>query len=144
MRIGQRLVGCQLINDKGVKKFLYGQTTKGASLTINAKGLPIFCEGYATALSIRRALKAVRTRYKIVVCFSAGNLKQIASCEADCFIVADHDKSGTGQRVAKETGRPHWLSQLEGEDFNDYELRVGAEAAGKSLVNEMLRWEGLL
>jgi hypothetical protein len=32
---------------------------------------------------------------------------------------------------------------LVGEDFNDAELRMGAKAAGESLVNEMLRWEGL-
>ena len=144
MRTEYGLCGCQMISAGGQKRFLSGQRTKGATAVFDNKGRTILCEGYATALSIRRALKSVRTRYKIVVCFSAGNLKQIASCEADCFIVADHDKSGTGQRVAKETGRPHWLSPLEGEDFNDYELRVGAEAAGKSLVNEMLRWEGLL
>lgn len=144
MRTEYGLCGCQMISAGGQKRFLSGQRTKGAAAVFDNKGRTILCEGYATALSIRRALKAVRTRYKIVVCFSAGNLKQIALCESDCFIVADHDQSGTGQRVAKETGRPHWLSPLVGEDFNDFELRVGAKSAGESLVNEMLRSEGLL
>ena len=144
MRTEYGLCGCQMITAGGQKRFLSGQRTKGAAAVFDNKGRTILVEGYATALSVRRALKSVRTRYKIVVCFSAGNLKQIALCESDCFIVADHDQSGTGQRVAKETGRPHWLSPLVGEDFNDFELRVGAKSAGESLVNEMLRSEGLL
>jgi hypothetical protein len=37
-------------------------------------------------------------------------------------------------RVAKDSGRPYWVSPNSGEDFNDYELRVGAEIAGKSLI----------
>lgn len=144
MRTEYGLCGCQMISAGGQKRFLSGQRTKGAAAVFDNKGRTILCEGYATALSIRRALKAVRTRYKIVVCFSAGNLKQIASCHPDCFIVADHDESGTGQRVAKETGRPYWLAPCVGYDFNDFELEVGAKSAGEHLVNEMLRWEGLL
>jgi len=144
MRTQFGLCGCQVITPEGQKRFLSGQRTKGASAVFDNKGRTILAEGYATALSIRRALKAVRTRYKIVVCFSAGNLKELATQHKDCFIVADHDASGTGQRVAKETGRPYWLAPRVSYDFNDYELEVGAKAAGESLVNEMLRWEGLL
>lgn len=143
MRTQYGLCGCQMISADGEKRFLSGQRSFGVTAVFDNKGRTILCEGYATALSIRRALKAVRTRYKIVVCFSAGNMKEIASCEPDCFIVADHDVKGTGQKVAKETGKPYWLSPLVGEDFNDAELRMGPKAAGESLVNEMLRWEGL-
>jgi hypothetical protein len=50
----------------------------------------------------------------------------------ECVIVADHDP--VGMRVAKDSGRPYWVSPNSGEDFNDYELRVGAEIAGKSLI----------
>jgi hypothetical protein len=46
--------------------------------------------------------------------------------------VADHDPVGI--RTAKKTGKPFWLSPLDGEDFNDYEVRVGADEAGKSLI----------
>jgi hypothetical protein len=38
-----------------------------------------------------------------------------------------------GIKVSKQSFRPYWVSPNEGEDFNDYELRVGAEKAGKSL-----------
>lgn len=129
MRINGDLVGCQMIDAEGNKKFLYGQQTKKARAEINAKGRTILVEGYGTGLSVRAALKHAGVRYNIVVCFSAGNLEEIAKEFPDCFIVADHDKSGTGQRVAKKTGQPYWISPLIGEDFNDYHQRVGTEEA---------------
>jgi hypothetical protein len=55
----------------------------------------------------------------------------MAKAYPDSLIVADHDIVGI--RVAKQSSRPYWVSPNEGEDFNDYELRVGAERAGKSL-----------
>jgi putative DNA primase/helicase len=133
MRINGDLVGCQLIDPKGNKKFLSGQKTKNASAIFDNKGQVILCEGYATALSIRRALKTIKTRYKIVVCFSASNLTALAKSYPDSLIVADHDIVGI--KVAKQSSRPYWVSPNEGEDFNDYELRVGAEKAGRSLAS---------
>lgn len=138
MRINGDLVGCQLIGSDGTKRFLSGQQTKGASAAFDAKGKTILCEGYATALSIRRALKSAKARYNILVCFSAGNIEQIALCCGECLVVADNDKSGTGQRVARKTNRPYWISPIAGEDFNDYELRVGADEAGL-VLSAMLR-----
>jgi putative DNA primase/helicase len=41
------------------------------------------------------------------------------------MIVADNDKSLTGERVAKATGLKYWMSDAVGEDFNDFQLRVG-------------------
>ena len=35
-------------------------------------------------------------------------------------VVADHDKSGVGEKYAKETGFKYWLSDNVGDDFNDY------------------------
>ena len=122
MRVDGNLVGCQLIDQEGNKKFLYGQRTKGATATFDNKGRNILCEGYATALSIRRFLKTQKKRYTIHVCFSAGNLVEIAKKYPDCIIVADNDP--TGIHMAKKTGRPYWVSPNPGEDFNDYELRV--------------------
>lgn len=132
MRIDQKLVGIQMIKPDGKKHFLKGQITKGAETIIDAKGVHILCEGFATGLSIRRALKAVNTRYTIHICFSAGNVKHLAKKYPNCVIVADHD--AVGIRVAKESGRPFWVSPNSKEDFNDYELRVGSETAGKSLT----------
>ena len=86
-------------------------------------------EGYATALSVRRVLKTAHIRYRIHVTFSAGNLPEIAKEFPQCVVVADNDT--TGIKVAQKTGRPYWLSGVEGEDFNDAEVR----GAGVDLLN---------
>jgi putative DNA primase/helicase len=126
MRVDGNLVGCQLIDPEGNKKFLYGQRTKGATACFDNKGKIILCEGYATALSIRRFLKAQKQRYTIHVCFSAGNMLEVSKRFPDCVIVADNDPVGI--RVAKKSGKPYWISPVSGEDFNDYELRVNPSA----------------
>jgi putative DNA primase/helicase len=130
MRIDGQLVGCQLIGEE--KKFLYGQKSKGATFVIDAKGPSIFCEGYATALSIRAAMKAMGVRYTIHVCFSASNLIFVAS-KIKGTVIADNDKSGAGEKAALETKNPYWISDTVGEDFNDYHLRVGLFKASQSL-----------
>jgi putative DNA primase/helicase len=130
MRIDGQLVGCQLIGEE--KKFLYGQKSKGATFVIDAKGPSIFCEGYATALSVRAAMKAIGVRYTIHVCFSASNLIYIAS-QLKGTVVADNDKSGVGERAAIETRKTYWISDTVGEDFNDYHIRVGLFRASQSL-----------
>lgn len=142
MRIDKKLVGCQLIDTRGTKRFLYGQQTKGASFCIDAKGTPIFCEGYATGLSIRSVMMSNKLRYSIYVCFSAGNLKEVAKNFKDGFVVADNDPSGVGESTAIATGKPYWISDTLGEDFNDYHLRVGQFKASQSLKQLFLRKQG--
>ena len=138
MRVEGSLVGAQLINDQGEKKFLNGQRTKGASFVIDAKGLPIFCEGYATALSVRAVMKLIKIRYSIHVCFSAGNMETVAGGIPGGIIIADNDPNGVGEKAARNTGKPYWLSDSIGEDFNDYHLRVGSFHASQSLKRILL------
>lgn len=140
MRKEGRIVGCQLIDDQGAKKFLYGQTTKGAVFTMDAKGIPIFCEGLATGLSIQAVMRANKMRYTIYVCFSASNLKEVSRSIREGIVVADNDPSGVGEGVAKETGKPYWLSDTVGEDFNDYHMRVGIFKASQSLKKTLLSY----
>ena len=135
MRLGNTLVGCQMIDKTGSKKFLSGQLTKGVHCGFDNKGVDILAEGFATAMSIRRALKAARTRYKVWVCFSASNLIEVSKRLKSGVVVADHDSAGI--TAAKKTGFITWLSDAEGEDFNDYELRVGAQVAGESLSSRI-------
>lgn len=138
MRIDGKIVGCQLIDDKGVKKFLKGQTTKGATLSIDAKGFPIFCEGYATGLSIREVLKASNIKYSIHVCFSASNMQFVARQFPYGLIVADNDNSHVGETSARKTGKPYWLSTAIGEDFNDFHKRVGTFQASQALKKKLI------
>lgn len=133
MRIDGRIVGAQLIDEQGQKKFLYGQTTKGAAFTIDAKGLPIFCEGYATGLSVRAVMKAVKMRYTIYICFSASNLEHIAKGIDGGIVIADNDPNQVGEKAAKATLKPYWISPAAGEDFNDFHNRVGLFQASQSL-----------
>ena len=139
MRIDQKLVGCQLIDQDGNKKFLSGQITKGAEAVIDAKGIDIFAEGYCTSLSIRDAMKHLGLRYRIHICFSASNVENIAKMYNSGIVVADNDLNRIGERVAKRTGLLYWISDKEFEDFNDFCLRVGIKAAAQSLqkvINE--------
>ena len=138
MRIDGRIAGVQLIDDEGNKKFLHGQTTKGASFCMNAKGIPMFCEGYATALSIRECMKASNIKYAIYVCFSASNMKHIARTVGGGFIVADNDPNCIGEKTAKETGKPYWLSETVGHDFNDDHMAIGTFRASQNLKKALL------
>jgi putative DNA primase/helicase len=118
MRVGHQLVGCQIIREDGEKKFLFGQRTSGAYFCFDNKGPNILCEGYATALSIRAAMKALKRRYTLYTCFSAGNMKKVAATLPNGFVVVDNDLSRTGQNTAEAIGWPYFMSEALG-DFND-------------------------
>lgn len=138
MRCGKSLVGVQQIWEDGTKKFLYGQRTSGATFTFDNKGVNIVCEGYATALSVRAAMKQLKRRYTLHVCFSAGNMVRVAEGLEQGLVIADNDESGTGQKAAEEIGWPVWMSDRVGEDANDYHRRVGLFGFSQSLTQSML------
>lgn len=139
MRRDGHLVGAQLIDEQGEKKFLYGQISKGATFDMKAKGITILCEGYATALSIKAAMTAMKLPYTIRVCFSASNLQEVARSVSGGIIVADNDANGVGERAARDTNKPYWISPTVGEDFNDYHLRCGIFQSTLSLKKILLR-----
>ena len=138
MRVGGNLVGLQQIDEDGGKKFLYGQRTSNATFTFDNKGMNVLCEGYATALSVRLAFKQMKQRYTLHVCFSAGNMAKVAAGLEPGLLIADNDASGTGQRVAEESGWKYWLSDRIKEDANDFHQRVGLFQFTQSLTRSML------
>ena len=120
MRIGETLVGLQMIDRNGGKRYLSGQRTSEAEYVISNNGRGAqdwYCEGYATGLSLRDCLQALRLRYRIHITFSAGNLAKVAAKYGDGLVVADCDDSKTGERAAQKTGLPYYLP--EHGDFND-------------------------
>ena len=139
MRIGSHLVGCQVIDPGGGKKFLFGQRTSEAAFVFDNKGPAILCEGYATGLSVREAMKALKRRYTIYVCFSAGNMKKVALTLPGGFVVADNDLSRTGELTAKEIGWPYWMPQEVGMDANDAHTKDGLFRFSQSL-GKILRY----
>ena len=118
MRVGRDLVGVQLIDRTGSKHYLSGQRTSGAEYVIANNGpraIDWWVEGFATSLSLRDCLQALRLRYRIHVTFSAGNLKGMAT---EGVVVADNDESRTGENAAIATGLPYLLPPKG--DFNDW------------------------
>ena len=124
MRFG-RLAGLQTITVDGDKKFLFGQQSAGAQFVFDGRGRDWFCEGYATALSLRAALSALKMRYRIHVCFSAHNLARLAAACDDGIVMADNDENGAGLKAAQQSGRPYILPPVVGEDANDWHKRDG-------------------
>jgi len=136
MRVGDALVGVQMIDREGGKRYLTGQRTSEAEYLISNNGRGAadwFVEGYATGLSLRECLHALRMRYRIHITFSAGNLAKVAAQHGAGagFVVADRDDSGTGERVAVQTGLPYYLPS-EG-DFNDMHKAQGTFKASQAL-----------
>lgn len=78
---------------------------------IDNKGRNVLCEGFATGMSVRRAMKYLRERYTIYVCFSAGNMLEIAKSMRDPLVIADNDVMGVA--TAKKIASCYWLG-LEG------------------------------
>ena len=94
-------------------------------------------EGYATGLSVAAALKLMYRPAQVVVCFSAGNLGHVAErIGGRRFVVADHDASGTGERVAVASGLP-WVMPKSG-DANDLHQSAGLLAVRSMLAGLVL------
>ncbi len=138
MRVNGRLVGCQLIDEEGGKKFLFGQRTSQAEFCFDNKGPHIYCEGFATGLSIRAVLKSLKQKYTLHVCFSAGNMEKVAAIHGPGYVVADNDESKTGEATAQRIGFPYFLPPKVGQDFNDFHQEVGLLRASFAL-DKLLR-----
>lgn len=130
MEIAGEIVGCQLIDRNGVKKFLKGQRTNGAAFTFGSTGIDVWCEGYATARSIHACLAAMKVPAKVHACFSAGNMQRMAKTG---FVIGDNDASQTGEKAAQATGLPYWMPEQVGTDFNNLHAEIGTFAAGMKL-----------
>lgn len=144
-RIGDRVTSVQLIWENGTKKFLFGGEIGGASHRIS-KGVDTWlCEGFATGLSVRTALKGLKISATVLCCFSASNIAAVAKqVRGRCFIAADNDKPieqfnglGAGEYYARVTGEPYGMPPEITTDFNDMHQRAGIFAVQRSLISIM-------
>lgn len=142
-RIGNRIVGCQLIFEDGGKRFLFGTAVTGASCRIAKGSGPTWhCEGYATGLTLRTALKSLNRSDTVLCCFAAGNVAAVArNATGRAFILTDNDKSqpqfdglGTGEHWARQAGKPYFMPPELG-DLNDYHQAHGIFAVQKLVTN---------
>ncbi len=131
--VSGELVGAQTVRlaesrREWEKKMLYGTRAKGAVMCIGPQkaSMSVLVEGYATGLSVEAALRLIRLQAKVVICFSAQNLLEVAKVIPGKRVVyADNDRSGTGERVARESGLPWCMSDELGNDANDDHLKFG-------------------
>ena len=159
----ERVQSVQMIGPDGSKKNLPGGKASEAVYKLGQGGEHYYCEGYATALSVMAALKRLyRDQHSEVwVCFSAGNIPNVAESRRRSMVIADHDwwrcpkkecrakwdyeskrcpscgsswvTEPAGEKHAKQTGLPYWMPEEPGTDANDYHQAHGVEALAKEL-----------
>ncbi|MFT4266557.1 MAG: toprim domain-containing protein [Xenophilus sp.] len=137
------LQGVQVIRWNGEamrweKKMTPGMRAKGAVLRLGPRTAreTIFCEGYATGLSIEAAARQMRLSAAVMVCFSDSNMAHVAGLmnKGQRYVFADHDKSGAGERAAQATGLPYCMSPTEGQDANDLHASDGLLTVARLLM----------
>lgn len=119
------------------KKMIPGMKAKGAVFRMGDKAAPetFLVEGYATGLSVMAALRSVGLRACVLVCFSAGNLVQVAPLiKSKCFVFADRDESEAGEKAAQQTRLPYCMSPVKGQDANDLHVKAGLMAVCAQLM----------
>lgn len=134
------IVGAQRIfleDNAWQKRYLTGQRTTGAVFSIGPRKAPEtwLVEGFATGLSLDRALRQLNILASVQVTFSAHNLQHCAQhTTGRRYIFGDNDASETGQKAAEASGLPWVMSPVTGEDANDLHLRGGLLAVCKLVM----------
>jgi putative DNA primase/helicase len=145
-RLGAAVSSVQIIWEDGTKKFLAGGAMQGATHRIATGRDTWLCEGFATGLSLRAALRSLYRSSTILVCFSASNIAKVAGClSGRRYIAADHDKAmeqfgglGTGEHYARQTGLPYIMAPDLGMDINDMHQDAGIFAVQR-LIGDLMR-----
>jgi putative DNA primase/helicase len=138
-RVGQTITTVQFITAGGEKKNILGGQMSGACHRIATGAETWVCEGIATALSVRAALRLLGRSATVLSAFSASNVAKVAQGIPGAVIAADHDKPvetlgglGTGEFYARSSGRT-WVQPPSLGDFNDYHVSEGLRAVAVHL-----------
>lgn len=154
------LVGYQRILPDGTKLYLSGQRTKGAFYILDTDteaNVTLFCEGFATALTLRQA-----TGYAVVVCFTCHGLKQVVKSfqhlwPGEQYLICADDDWQTFKPVANpgrsaaqdcfvELGVPHVVPVFTGQrgpkdtDFNDLYIKEGLNVVRDQIEAALNQW----
>lgn len=136
------MVGAQIIRwlpdeMKYEKKMLPGMRAKGAVFRLGDRNArrTWLVEGYATGLSVECALRMLKLRDAVLICFSAGNLIHVAEqLQGEALVFADNDASAAGERAAKATGLRYCMAGQVGHDANDCHKHQGIFKVASLLV----------
>lgn len=138
-RIGPRITTVQIIGPDGTKKNILRGKMGGAAHRIATGGETWVCEGIATALSVRAALRLLGRSATVLCAFAASNVAKVAEGIPGAIIAADHDKPleqlgglGTGEFYARATGL-RWVMPKNAGDFNDMHQQDGLRAVALRL-----------
>ncbi|KAF3997520.1 PriCT-2 domain-containing protein [Glaciimonas immobilis] len=141
--VTNQLMGIQTISwipedRRWEKKMAFGMRSKGSVLRLGPpKAAETFlCEGYATGLTLEMALRRLRLSASVLICFSDSNLAHVATgIEGRAFVSADNDIKGVGERAAKQTEFPYFMSPVVGNDANDDHAKFGLMAVCKQIMD---------
>lgn len=138
-RVAGKLTTVQFITPEGTKKNILRGAQGGAFHRIATGRDAWVCEGIATALSVRAALRLLGASVTVLSAFSASNVCQVAEGLPGSRIAADHDKpvealdnQGAGEFYARRSRRP-WVMPPAPGDFNDWHQRDGLRAVALHL-----------
>lgn len=138
-RIGQQITTVQIIGPDGAKKNIYRGKMTGAAHRIATGRETWVCEGIATALTVRAALRLLGRSATVYSAFSAANVAKVAQRHEGSIIAADHDKpleqlhgKGTGEFYAEQAGHV-WTQPEALGDFNDMMASDGLRAVALHL-----------
>lgn len=142
-RIGQKIVTVQFITADGAKKNILRGHMTGASHRIATGAQTWVCEGIATAMSVRAALRLLGVSATVLSAFSASNVEKVAAAIPGARIAADHDApnehlegKGAGEFYARRSSRPWTMPPTIG-DFNDLHQAEGLRAVALHLREAM-------
>lgn len=139
-RVGKTITTIQFIAPDGTKKNILRGVMSGASHRIASGRDTWVCEGIATAMTVRAALRLLGASVTVLSAFSASNVGQVAEAIPGSRIAADHDKPvesleglGAGEFYARRSGRKWTMPKLQEDDFNDLHQREGLRAVALHL-----------
>jgi len=140
-RVGGEINTVQFITPDGEKRNILRGAMSGASHRIATGRDTWVCEGIATALSVRAALRLLGASVTVLSAFSASNVGQVAAALPGARIAADHDPipkddpfqgMGAGEFYARRSTRK-WVVPPGFGDFNDMHQREGLRAVALHL-----------
>lgn len=138
-RVGGKLTTVQFITPEGAKKNILRGIMGGASHRIAVGRETWVCEGIATALSVRAALRLLGRSATVLSAFSAANVAKVAAGISGAVIAADHDKPietldglGAGEFYARKSGA-RWIMPTVRGDWNDLHQAEGLRAVAMQL-----------